>query len=406
MIFKLAWRNIWRNKRRSYLTIGSIMFAVILAVYMRSMQLGSYENMIENSVRFYTGHIQIHQNGYWDDKVIDNSMLVDSNLLSSLHEIDGVTDVVPRVESFILSAYGTKTRGSLIIGIDPVAENGLTGLKNKLIKGEYLDINDKSVLISEGLANYLRMDIGDTLVMLGQGYHGSSAAAIYPIKGIVRFPTKEQNDQSVFLPIHQAQWLFDATDLLTSISLMVDKVGNVAPVLSKTKELSDLETLEVMDWQELTPELLQAIEIDNLSSKFMLYILYLVIGFGMLGTFMMMTAERQYEFGVMISIGMSRIRMQITIAIEMLMMTFMALFLGIGITLPGLIYLNINPIVLTGDIAEAAAQKGVEAVVKFSLVPEIFLNQAWAIFIMAFILGFYPLRSIQKLKPVNAMRGE
>ncbi len=406
MIIKLAWRNIWRNKRRSYLTIGSIMFAVILAVFMRSMQFGSYENMIENSVRFYTGHVQIHQNGYWDDQVIDHSMATDSNLLESLHQIEGVTDVVPRMESFILSAYGTKTRGSLIMGIDPQAEHGLTGLKDKLIEGEYLEMDDSSVLISEGLAKYLKMEVGDTLVLLGQGYHSASAAAIYPVKGIVKFPVKAQNDQSVFLPIPQAQWLFDAPELLTSISLMVDKVGHVAAVTNAVKSQVDLETLEVMDWQELTPELLQAIEIDNLSSKFMLYILYLVIGFGMLGTFMMMTAERQYEFGVMISIGMSRLKMQLVIALEMMMMTFLALFIGIGATLPGLIYLNLNPIKLTGEMAVAAEKQGVEALIKFSLVPEIFLNQAWAIFFMALFLGFYPLRSIQKLKPVKAMRGD
>lgn len=406
MIIKLAWRNIWRNKRRSYLTIGSIMFAVILAVFMRSMQLGSYENMIENSVRFYTGHIQIHQNGYWDDKVIDNSMPVDSQLLASIPQIEGVTDVVPRVESFILSAYGNKTRGAMIMGIDPQAEDGLTRLKTKLVEGEYLDIDDKAVLISEGLADYLGMGIGDTLVMLGQGYHGASAAAIYPVKGIVKFHVKAQNDQSIFLPIEQAQWLYDATDLLTSISIMVDKPSNVEHIKNEIKSQVDENALEVMDWKELTPEMLQAIEIDNLSSKFMLYILYLVIGFGMLGTFMMMTAERQYEFGVMISIGMSRLKMQITIALEMLMMTFMALFLGIGITLPALVYLYLNPIQLTGDVALAAQNKGVEAIVQFSLEPEIFLNQAWAIFFMAFLLGFYPLRSIQKLKPVKAMRGE
>ena len=406
MIIKLAWRNIWRNKRRSYLTIGSIMFAVILAIFMRSMQLGSYEKMIENSVRFYTGHIQIHQNGYWDDKVIDNSMVVDSNLLESLHEIEGVTDVVPRMESFVLAAYGTKTRGSLIMGIDPEAENGLTGLKDKLVEGEYLDLNDKAVLISEGLAKYLEMQVGDTLVMLGQGYHSSTAAAIYPIKGIVKFPIKMQNDQSVFLPIAQAQWLFDAPDLLTSISLMVDKVKNVPGVAIEVKSNVDLETLEVMEWQELTPELLQAIEIDDLSARFMLYILYLVIGFGMLGTFMMMTAERQYEFGVMISIGMSRIKMQLVIALEMLMMTFLALFIGIAVTLPGLIYLYNNPVKLLGDMAIAAEKAGMEAMITFSLTPEIFINQAWAILLMAILLGFYPLRSIQKLKPVKAMRGE
>ena len=187
---------------------------------------------------------------------------------------------------------------------------------------------------------------------------------------------------------------------------MVDNVDQVNRVDQQIKSQVDLETLEVMDWQELTPELLQAIEIDNLSSKFMLYILYLVIGFGMLGTFMMMTAERQYEFGVMISIGMSRLRMQVIIALEMLMMTFLALFIGIGLTLPELIYLHHNPVRLTGDIAAAAEKKGVEALLTFSLDPELFLNQAWAIFFMALLLGFYPIRSIQKLKPVKAMRGE
>jgi ABC-type lipoprotein release transport system permease subunit len=362
--------------------------------------------MIENSVRFYTGHIQIHQNGYWEDKIIDHSLVIDSTLLGSLHQIEGVTDVVPRMESFILSAYGSKTRGSLVIGIDPEAENGLTGLKDKLVSGHYINSDDSAILISEGLAKYLKMEVGDTLVMLGQGYHGASAAAIFSIKGIVKFPVKAQNDQSVFLPIKQAQWLYDAPNMLTSISLMVDQVSHVSKVKNRVLNQVNTDVLEVMDWQELTPELLQAIEIDNLSSKFMLYILYLVIGFGMLGTFMMMTAERQYEFGVMISIGMSRLKMQFIIALEMLMMTFLALFAGIGITLPGVIYLFYHPIQLSGDVALAAEKQGMEAMLSFSLAPEIFINQAWAIFFMALLLGFYPLRYIQTLKPVKAMRGD
>ena len=194
--------------------------------------------------------------------------------------------------------------------------------------------------------------------------------------------------------------------MLTSISLMVDQVSHVSKVKNRVLNQVNTDVLEVMDWQELTPELLQAIEIDNLSSKFMLYILYLVIGFGMLGTFMMMTAERQYEFGVMISIGMSRLKMQFIIALEMLMMTFLALFAGIGITLPGVIYLFYHPIQLSGDVALAAEKQGMEAMLSFSLAPEIFINQAWAIFFMALLLGFYPLRYIQTLKPVKAMRGD
>lgn len=404
MIFKLAWRNIWRNKRRTYLTIASIMFAVVLAVFMRSMQLGSYERMIENSVRFYTGHIQIHQNGYWDDKVIDNSMVSDTAFIQMLSSIEGVEEVVPRLESFVLAAYGNKSRGAMLMGIVPEAEDGMTRIKAKLVAGEYLEMNDKSVLVAEGLAKYLKLSVGDTLVMLGQGYHGSSAAGIYPIKGIVKFPISFQNDQSVFIPLPEAQWFYDAENLLTSISLIVDKPQNVDEINTKIKAESDLDLLEVMDWKELSPEIIQSIEIDNLSGQLMLYILYIVIGFGMLGTFMMMTAERQYEFGVMMSIGMGRLKMQTVIVLEMLMMTFISLFAGIGVSLPLLIYFHFNPIMFSGDLAKVTESFGFEAGYFFSLQPEIFINQAYAIFFMSFILGFYPILSIQKLKPVKAMR--
>ena len=110
MYITLAWRNVWRNKRRSIITIISIAFAVLLACIMRSMQLGSYERMIENAARFYTGYIQVHQNGYWDDKVIDKVFTTNDQLENLVATTQGVEAVVPRVESFALAAFETKTK--------------------------------------------------------------------------------------------------------------------------------------------------------------------------------------------------------------------------------------------------------------------------------------------------------
>ncbi|HCX25125.1 MAG TPA: hypothetical protein DHN29_24645 [Cytophagales bacterium] len=149
---------------------------------------------------------------------------------------------------------------------------------------------------------------------------------------------------------------------------------------------------------------MQSIEIDSISGQIMVWILYAVIGFGMFGTFLMMTAERMYEFGVMMSIGMKRLVMQFTVFLEMLMMTSIGVIAGIGISLPFLIYSYYHPIYFTGDSAEAIEKFGVEAAYFFSLEPSLFYNQAWVIFIMALILGFYPLYVIRKLKPVKAMR--
>ena len=404
MYTTLAWRNIWRNKRRSIITIASITFAVLLASFMRSMQLGSYERMIENAAGFYTGYIQVHQHGYWNEKTINNSMVQDQALIEKIESIKGVNVAVPRVESFVLASFGTKTKGSLVMGIDPEKEDALTKLKSKLVGGKFLEPQDKSVLVAEGLAEYLKVGVGDSLVMIGQGYHGSNAAGIYPIKGIVKFPVPDQNNQTVYMPLKEAQWLFDVDGRLTSIALVVDKVQMVDRIIAEISNEVDTEKLEIMGWRDLMPDLVQGIEIDNVSGRIMLWILYSVIGFGMFGTFMMMTAERMYEFGVMMSVGMKRIIMQWIIVLEMAMMATIGVFAGIGISITFLIYYHNNPIMLTGEAAAAIENFGVEAGYFFSLQASLFYNQAWAIFFMAIVLGFYPVYVIQRLKPVEAMR--
>lgn len=404
MYLRLAWRNIWRNKRRSAITIISIAFAVILACVMRSMQLGSYNRMIENAARFYTGYIQVHKNGYWQDKTIDNSFTHDENVLSTINAIEGVEVVVPRLESFALASYGTKTRGALVMGMEPGAEEQLTKVDEKIVAGKYLDPEDKAVMIGQGLANYLKLDLGDTIVLIGQGYHGANAAGVYPVKGIMKFPVPEQNNQTVYMPLREAQWFYAADNLVTSYSLVVDEAKHVNRIVADIANAVDTKVLEVMGWEDLMPDLVQGIEIDNLSGQVMIWILYAVIGFGMFGTFLMMTAERMYEFGVMMAVGMKRLVMQYIIMLEMIMMTGFGVIVGIAVSLPFLTYYYHHPVFFSGNSAKAMESFGVEAAYFFSIDPIIFYNQAWVIFFMALILSFYPIYVIYKLDPVEAMR--
>ena len=155
LYIKLAWRNIWRNRKRTWITASSIGFAVFFACVMQSMQLGSYERMIENSVRFYTGHLAILQQEYWDEKILDNSFK-----LSELHGLgfknEHVEVAVPRITSFALASNGQKTKGVIMAGIDPDREAELTFLDDKIVAGQYLI--DKGVMIGEGLAGYLKAE--------------------------------------------------------------------------------------------------------------------------------------------------------------------------------------------------------------------------------------------------------
>jgi len=368
------------------------------------MQLGSYDRMIENSVRFHTGYIQVHKQGYWDDKVIDNSFTYDSSLIATIAGTAGVSAYVPRLESFALASFENQTKGTMVMGVDPDREHALTMVKDKLVAGSYLSAKDDGALVAQGLAEYLNIGVGDTLILLGQGYHGVTAAGLFPVKGILRFPIPQQNDQLVYLSLPQAQRFYGAEGMLTSMALVIGDVDETSRIVNDIRSKIGDEEYETMDWKELVPELVQNIELDNLSGRIMLWVLYLVIGFGMFGTYLMMTAERQYEFGVMIAVGMRRIRLQGIVFLEIFMMTVIGVLAGILISLPALVYLHYNPIYFAETQAAAIESFGMEAVYAFSLDPVIFTNQAYAIFFMAIILSGYPVWKIQTMNPVESMR--
>ena len=404
MFFKIAWRNIWRNKRRTLITLSSIGFAVFFACVMQSMQFGSYERMVDNVVRFYTGYIQVHKRGYWDDKIIDNTFLYDRDLQRRISQMKNVEVVVPRLESFALASYGLQTKGALILGIEPETEDALTNLKSKIIKGTSFNVDDKAVLVSEGLADYLNIDANDTLVLIGQGYHGVNAAGKYPVSGIVKFPAPDLNNQLVYLPLLESQWFYGAENRLTSLALVVPKPDVVEKTVNNIMSDIDTEYYETMSWRDMMPELVQQIELDYIGGLVMLYILYGVIAFGIFGTFLMMTNERSYEFGIMLAVGMKRYKLQIIMFLEIILLALLGTMLGALLSSPIIFYFHYNPIVFGGEYAEIFEKFGYEPILPFSTEPMIFLNQAKVILIITLILAGYPLWKIYGLKVVNAIR--
>lgn len=404
MLFRLAWRNIWRNKKRTVITLVSIAFAVILSSVMRSMQLGSYERMIDNSVRFYTGYIQVHKNGYWDEQTIDNAFRPAEGMADKIAAIEDVEAVVPRLESFALASSGSQTRGALVIGIDPVREQYLTAVNERIVKGEMIGTGTSGVLLGSGLADYLNITTGDTVVLISQGYHGVNAAGKYAVAGLVEFGLPQLTRQVIFMPLDEARYFYGAEGLLTALAVVTEHPKYVDPVVSAMKQELDTAGVEVMDWRTMMPELIQGIEIDNISGIIMLMLLYVVIGFGMFGTFLMMTTERLYEFGVLVSVGMRRYKLQLVVFAEIVMLAALAVLAGFALSIPVISYLYHHPIQLPDEYREAFEKFGIEPIYVFSLEPVVFTSQAWVVFFMALILGAYPLYKIWKLDPVTAMR--
>nr|WP_314897332.1 FtsX-like permease family protein [uncultured Flavobacterium sp.] len=403
MILKLIWRNLWRNSRRTLITMASIAFAVLFAVLMKSFQNGVFNNLIKNVVGYYSGYVQIHQNGYWDEQVLDNSFALENSLTAQLQQNPQIKEVVPRLETFVLVSKGNTTKGCLLVGTDAVRENNLTQLKSKLIKGTYFEKNEEAVLLAEGLSKRLDVSVNDTIVLFGQSFHGVMAAGKYKIKGIVHLASPAMNDAFVYLPLAATQYFLSAENRLTSVSLGIDNPENTDAIVQNLKNAIG-EKYEVMPWQEMMPEIANHIKADGFSFYIFSGILYLIIGFGLFGTVLMMTAERKYEFGMLIAIGMKKTKLELILLGETLLITFFGVLLGFLLSLPLVIYLKERPIRFGGEIAKVYEQFGFEALFPTDVDQSIFLTQSLIVLAMAIVIGLYPLWHVRGLDPVKAMK--
>jgi ABC-type lipoprotein release transport system permease subunit len=400
----LAWRNLWRNRRRTMITLASVLMAVVLAIAIRSLQKGAYGNMISNAVRFSTGYIQVHAKGYWADQSINNSFTYDSSLSYFFEQENNISLAIPRLESFALASSGPHTKGVGVIGINPVLEDKMNGFAGKIKAGQYFkNIDQQGILIGDGLAKYLQLHVGDTLVLLGQGYHGSTAAGQFAIRGIFHYPVTELNNTVVFLTLPDARSFFGAPGQLTSISLMLQQPGKIDGTKNILQNKLD-NTYEVMEWPAMNKTLVQEIQGDNAGGIIMLGILYIVVAFGVFGTILMMTMERKKEFAAMVAVGMRRFKLTMIVLLETIFIGLMGILSGSVLILPVLIYFHLHPVLLTGAAAEAYQQFGIEPLMPASLDPSIFWYQGITVLVIAIFSAFYPLWYINRFPIAETLK--
>ena len=402
-MLKLAWRNIWRNKGRSVITIAAVMFCVIFAVVLRSFQVGVWENMIHEIVGNNFGYLQIHEDGFWADQSLDRTMDLGAVNSEELLAVDGVDRLIPRMESFSLLYHGSNTKGSLVMGIDPAVELPGLQLDDILLEGRSFSRDDSVIVVSEGLAKYFNVGLGDTLLFMGQGYHGATAYGAFPIGGIARMTNPELNKQLVLMPLQKAQYMYNCSDRATTLVVAVDKDSDYEAVGAALKG-SGVEGLEVLEWKELFPEIIQTIEVDMAGGRIFVTILYFIISFVLLGTVIMMVAERQREFGILVSIGMKKTKLAFVTLLENIMLIMGGAIVGMAVVKPVQFYFKYNPIDLSGQMKEAVEQYNFEPKLYTTTSFIINLNHGTIIFIIGVLVSLYAVVKIMKLNPIESMR--
>jgi ABC-type lipoprotein release transport system permease subunit len=405
-LLKIAWRNIWRNRRRTTITIVSVILSVFLTLLMRSMQLGSYENMINAGIR-QVGNLQIQGKGYWDSHSINDALVYDSTLKAKVKSLKLIRETAPKLESFALGSYGEQTKGVFVTGMVPEQQDSILHLSRRLIKGEYPASDDSCVIVATKLAAFLGIDVGDTLVILGQGYQGITAAGKFSVGGIIKLLSPMENGTMIFMPIKCATRLFSPYEpnLVTSVAVMTENISLTKKVEDQLKAIiKDHQQATIMRWDEMLEIMLQQIEADNAGGVIIAGILYIIIAMGIFGTVLMGTLERRKEFAILVSIGMHRSKLALVVILESLMTGLSGVVGGIIITWPIIRHYHLNPILMPGEMGEMMAQYNIEPVMPFSDGFLMFVNQGIVVFILSLLAALYPVATVFALKIQDAIR--
>ena len=403
MILKLIWHNLWRNTRRTLITISSIAFAVLLAVCMKSLQKGIFDELIKNVVGFYTGYIQVHHTGYQEEQTLENCFDYEASLQQNIESLPHITATVARLESFALASSGNTTKGCLVIGTQADRENSFSNLSSKIIAGAYFTPESRNVMLSEGLAKKLGLTVHDTLVILGQGYQGNQAAGKYGVGAIIHFGSPMLNESLLFLTLPAARELFSAPGKITTIACQVNKPAFLQEAVSQIRSVTAKET-EVITWKEMMPDIDSHIRADNIDFYIFIGVLYLMIAFGILGTILMMLAERRYELGMLLAIGMQKRLLALMLTGETILISILGTLAGMLLSFPVVKYFEFHPIRFSGKMAEAYVRFGFEPVWPATFDIGIFLTQGLIVLVLALLIGLFPLIHVSRMNAIQSMK--
>lgn len=407
----MAWRNVWRNPRRTWLTVSAICFACMVLIFMLSFQFGSYETMINSSIKINTGHIQVQTQGYFDKKSMRRVVNSPDAVIRMISRIDHVEAVTARANTFSLVSSDDRTYGALVVGIDPLHEVDVSTLTHLIRNGRFLsdtseDENSDNALIGSLLARNLKVGLGDELTILGQGRDGSVAASILTVAGIFESGIDEFDRNTLHIPIKTFQAVYAMADAVHEIVVNVDSLHDVPVVkqeiINGLKKIPEGKTLVVMDWDELVPGLTQAIQIDLTMGIVFWVLLVLVVAFSILNTFLMAIFERTREFGVMMAIGTTPGRLVKLLLYESNFMTMTGITLGVLIGCGLTLIFQIYGIDVSGS-SEILKQYGITG----RIYPQLSLITAFAgpllVWMITITVALYPVLKIKRLKPVEAM---
>ena len=382
-----------------------MVFANMLLVFMMSLQLGMYGLMIDNSLKLFTGHMQVQAPGFNDEQKMRQAVPDILPLAQSIREQFTSVRVAARGSTFALASSEERSFGIAVLGVEAANEPQVSSIPGLVEEGRYLTSNDAAeIVIGSVLARNLRASLGDELTLLGSGLDGSFAASVVEIVGIFDSGVKDIDRSIAQIPIGLFQETFFMEGAGHQIVIVADDRKTVPVLMPEVKALLPAGSdLLVLDWNELQPGLKQAIQADMASSFFMYFVLVILVSFSVLNTQLMSVLERTREFGIVMALGLKPGKLGRLVLLETAIMGVIGLLLGA--LAGGLLtaWFSNNGVVFPG-MDEMAAQFNLPA----RMYPQInFLTLFGGpaiVFLFTLFAAIYPAVRLNWQNPVDSMR--
>ena len=402
---RLAWRNLWRHPRRTWLTIGAMVFSNALLVFMISLQFGMYDLMINNSLQAFTGHFQVQAPGYKDDLKMRQVVPNAEALAATLREELDLDSIAVRSAAFALISSEDRSYGARLFGVDPEYEVRVSTIPGLVSSGRYSSDRDaQEIVIGSVLARNLRVGLGDELTLLGSGRDGSFAAAVVDVVGIFDSGVPDLDRSIAEMPIGFFNDVFYMEDAAHAIVIMTPALSEIELYRPRIEALIPGDDGVVLqDWDALQPGLKQAIQADLSSAFFMYGVLVILVAFSVMNTQLMSVLERTHEFGIIMSLGLTPGRLGRLVILETTLMGIAGMALGALVGGAITAYFMVNGFAYPG-MENLAANFNLPS--RFYPEPTVLtLFSGPAVVLVGSILSaLYPALRLHWLHPVEAMR--
>ncbi|MFZ1082665.1 MAG: FtsX-like permease family protein [Candidatus Kryptoniota bacterium] len=411
LLLNIAWRSLWRNRRRSFLVIAAITFAASLTMIKMNVDNGTIFEAIKDAARLSTGFIQIQKPGYINNPTLQKSFELSTELMQLIDRTTMINGASPRIQADGLLSFKDHSLGVMIMGIEPNTENSITDFQNKLSSGHFLTANTSQagrtpqIVVGYRLLQNLKAKVGDSVVVLCQGFDGVLSNMFAQIIGTFKTGSDEFDRLGAFMNATDLQPFLSMDNKVNAIAISVDNMDDVPKVTNELNSTLKPMGLVAVPWQALMPQMEQTLKFKQSGDLVFMMILLLVVGFGILNAVLMSVTERFREYGVDLSLGMQNRKLAITVSIEIFFMivigTMAGNVLGVGISY----YILIHPIVVGGNLAKIYEQYGFNVPVITSTVSAgTCILASSAVLIISFVSTFYPLWRVLRLEPLKGIR--